>query len=229
VIRAVSYTIADHLHQYPGLRRTTRLEELSIRNFWVLNSFYTSDPALAGRRAMIRHLAESAPLPSLRSLKLRSADIETGALLTILKNSPHLASLDMREVTLSASSGDNWGTVFPYITSQEAALTHIYFDNLFEGTDQQHSYVMCFTTGTEPGFNIRTGEDANARMQRLGLQHWDFCRPSAKGWHAFELRRREDVLRGIDYQLISNYIIGSVQNSMWMEQKRRNHGPLGGI
>ncbi|KAF2803549.1 uncharacterized protein BDZ99DRAFT_453245 [Mytilinidion resinicola] len=209
------------------LRRTTSLEELFIRNYWVLNSFDTSAPALAGRKALVGYLAESVPLPNLRNLILRSADIEIGALLTLLRNSPRLKSLAMREVTLTASNGQSWRTVFAHITSHGAELTHVYFDNLFEETEQQHSYVTCFTPGTEPGYSISSGEDGSARLRRLGLVQWDFCRPSANGWNAFELHRREDVLRGIEYQLNPQYIVGSVQNSMWMEQRRRNHGPLG--
>ncbi|KAF2498907.1 hypothetical protein BU16DRAFT_308937 [Lophium mytilinum] len=209
------------------LRRTTSLEELSIRNYWVLNSFDTSAPAHASRKALVGYLAETAPLPNLRSLILRSADIEIGALLTLLRNSPRLKSLAMRDVTLNASNGQSWRTAFAHITSHGAELTDVYFDNLFEETEWQHSYLTCFTPGTEPGYSIGSGEDGSARLRRLGLVHWDFCMPSANGVNAFELHRREDVLRSIEYQLNPQYIAGSVQNSMWLEQRRRNHGPLG--
>jgi hypothetical protein len=211
------------------LRWATSLEELFIRNYWVLNGFGTAAPALAGHKALIGYLAESAPLPNLRNLTLRSTDIEIGALLTLLRNSPRLRSLTMRELTLTASNGQSWRSVFDHITSHGAELTHVYFDNLFEETEQQQSYVTCFTPGTKPGYSISSGEEGSARLRRLGLVHWDFRRPSANGWNAFELHRREDVLRGIEYQLNPRYIVGSVQNSMWMEQRRRNHGPLGQI
>lgn len=210
------------------LRRTTSLEELLIHNYWIINSFDTSAPALTGRKTLLEYAADNSPLPNLRNLSLRSADIEIGALLTLLTNSPRLKSLTMREVTLTPWNGQSWGTVFAHVTSHEAELTHVYFDNLFEETELQHSYVICFTPGTEPGYSISTGEDASARFERLKLQCWDFWRPSANGWNAFELHQREDVLRGIAYQLNPEYVIGSVQNSGWMEQRRRNHGPLGG-
>lgn len=209
------------------LRQTPCLEELCIRNYWVLNSFDTSALAYAGRKALFKHLAASAPLPSLRSLVLRSAEIEIDALLTILRNSSRLKSLTLREVTLLASGSQNWSAVFTYITSHGAKLTHVYLDNLFEQTEQQHCYVICFTPTTEPGYSISTGEDAGARFRRLGIDNWDPCMPMANGWNAFELERREDVLRGIEYRLNPHYIFGSVQNSMWMEQRRRDHGPLG--
>lgn len=210
------------------LQRTTSLEELLIHNYWIINSFDTSGPALAGRKTLLQYTADNAPLPNLRNLSLRSADVETGALITLLKNSPRLKSLTMREVTLTPCNGQSWGTVFAHVTSHEAELTHVYFDNLFEETEVQHSYVICFTPGTEPGYNISTGEDASVRFDRLELRYWDFRRPSANGWNAFELHQREEVLRGITYQLNRRYIVGSVQNSGWMEQRRRNHGPLGG-
>ncbi|KAF2437505.1 hypothetical protein P171DRAFT_437861 [Karstenula rhodostoma CBS 690.94] len=203
------------------LRWTGSLEELLIHDYWIINSFDTSAPALTARKALLKYAADNAPLPNLRKLSLRKADIEVNALLKLLKNSPRLKSLTMREVTLTPRDGQSWEKVFAHVTSHEAELTHVYFDNLFEEIEQQHSYVICFTAGTEPG------EDASARFERLKVQYWDWRRPSANGWNAFELHQREDVLRGIAYQLNSHYIMGSVQNSAWMEQRRRNHGPLG--
>jgi hypothetical protein len=210
------------------LRWATSLEELLIHNHWIINSFDTSSPALTGRKSMLAYAANNAPLPNLRYLSLRGADIEIDALLTLLKNSPRLNSLTMREVTLTPWNGRSWGTVFAHVTSHEAELTHVYFDNLFEETELEHSYVICFTPGTEPGYSISTGEKVSARFKRLKLQYWDMWRPSANGWNAFELHQREDVLRGIAYHLNPQYVMVSAQISEWMGQRRRNHGPLGG-
>lgn len=214
--------VAEWLRQTPGL------EQLHLHNYRVINTLDTAGPALTSRKAIFKHIGESAPLPNLGKLTLRGADIEVNAVLKMLQNSPYLKSLSMQEVTLVASNGQSWDTVFACLTSPTAVLTHIYLDNLLEETTDWHNYIVCFTPGTKPGdSSISSGEDAKARLERLGVAHFDLCRPSARGYNAFELNRREDVLRGIEYWPNAQFVLGSVQNSMWREQRRRHYGPTG--
>ncbi|KAH4113933.1 hypothetical protein HBI25_137710 [Parastagonospora nodorum] len=211
------------------LQHTTNLEELHVHHYRSLFSPETFDPSLFGTRALLENLAHSAPLPNLRRLSFLNVDVDVSSLLMMLKNSPRLTSLELRLVKIAVHGGRSMRTLFDYITSRGANLTHVYLDNIFEASEQGHLYITCFTPGTTPGYSITNDEERSARLERLGLlgnNEWDLFRPSANGWNEFELLRREHVLRGIDYQLNSRYPVGSVQNSQTMEQVRRHMGPV---
>lgn len=210
------------------LSRCPLLETLHIQSYWILSSCDTRQRILSIRKDMWTHLASNVQLSKLRRLAIHGGDIEAGTLLKLLQSSPRLSSLDMREVDLTSSDGSGWSHIFAQLTSLRAQLSHIYLDNIFGHEAGWHSYIACSTPGLNPGDNVKTGETARERLKRLDLvDYWDFRRPSAKGYSAFELSRREDVLRGIAYYANPGYIMGSVQNSMWMEYRKRQYGPLG--
>lgn len=211
------------------LRHTTNLEELHVHHYTSSFSRETLDPSLFGTKTLLENLAHSAPLPNLRRLSFLNVDIDVGSLLKMLKKSPCLISLELRDVDIAVHGGRSVRALFAYITSRGANLTHIYLDNLFEVSEQGRPYIICFTPGTTPGYSITNDEERDVKLERLGIvghNVWDLLRPSANGWNAFELLRREHVLRGIDYQLSSPRPLGCVQNSQVSEQRRRNMGPV---
>ena len=197
-----------------------------MHSYRVDNGSDSSPVALASvadsRKSTWSHIADNVAFTELRSLIVYGGDLESKSIISMLRNSPRLESVDMRDVNLTNSPRMNWGSIFSQMSSESTAeLRHVYLDNLFEDVPGRTAYIACFTPGLNPGDSIETGETARARTQRSGLAHWDFHRPSAKGFNAFELHRREDVSRGISYQTNPQYVVGSVQNSMWMQQRRR--------
>jgi len=220
----------DNINGLPAfLQHTTNLEDLHVHHYTSSFSPETLDPSLFGTRKLLENLAHSAPLPRLRRLSLFNVDIDVDSLLKILKNSPCLTSLELRDVEIAVHGGRSVRALFAYITSRDASLTHIYLDSLFEVSEQGRPYIICFTPGTTPGYSITNDEEIHAKLERLGIvghNLWDLSRPGANGWNAFELLRREHVLRGIDYQLSSPRPLGCFQNSQMSEQRRRNMGPV---
>nr|XP_023871385.1 uncharacterized protein LOC111983975 [Quercus suber] len=213
------------------LKKTPDLEKLQLRDYLVISGLTDNDrlPIVTQAGAAIQSIADNAPLPKLKQLTLRiCADIELEAMMAILRNSPDLESIHLQNVTVIVSNSISWEPVLAHITSPSAKLTHIHLDSLFETEGRVSRYIICFTPGTNPGDSICTGEDAETRLERLMLPpEWSFCRPGAHGYNALELNDRSAVLRGIRHRANQNYIVGSVQQGMWMEQRRQQHGPTG--
>lgn len=214
--------LADWLSGCPDL------ETLHVRSYYVTNGYHASAPDDSSMEQIWTHVANKVRMPKLRKLAILRANIDAGGLLKLLQSSPQLNRLDFREVDLASPDGLSWKHIFAHMTSRNTQISSIYLDNIFGHEAGWKSYIACFTPGFEPGGSASTGETAKERKKRLSLvDYWDFRRPSAKGYSAFELTRREDVLRGIDYVANGGYVMGSVQNSMWMEYRKRQYGPLG--
>jgi hypothetical protein len=216
-------------------RLSLDLEGFHLRDYLVTNDFDTDSPSTSRGRAIMKQIAQRAPLPRLKKLTLRGFNIDLDSLMTILRNSPALESITLQDVTLYSSSNDGhgWSTVFAHLTAPSSALSYIYLDNLFQDLPETHEYIACYTPGLSPGDSISDAEDGGKASMREELQaassqgSWDFCRPGAKGHNAFQLKCREHVLRGIEYVTNPHYVVGSVQNSMWMGQRARLYGPPG--
>jgi len=198
--------VANWLQQIPDL------EELQLHNYLIINC--AGSPIVNDGIKVLEHVAKIAPLPKLKKLVLRGSKFDIKSIMTILRNSPDLESISLEETTLVASNGQGWETVFAHLTSPTFKFINIYLDNIFDETRLSQNYIICCIPGTSPKNTVSSGGIASAR-------------PSAKGYNAFKLNGREDVLRGIGYWSNPQWIMGSVQNSTWMEFRRRQNGPPG--
>lgn len=185
------------------LKATSNLEHLSIRTYTIRTRHVSFEEHDALRATIFAGLA-TVPLPSLKSLTLIGAYLSADTLLTLLRNSPLLQSLTLRQVTLKARPGHTWAEIFSHATSPSAHLSFLHINNIFEDmpdeTPKIFAFIICFTPGYEPGARVRTGESAAERLRRINLEScWSFELPGPSAHMAFELDRREDVLRGVGY------------------------------
>ena len=169
----------------------TNLEELRLH--WFNTHQHRLNINDCQHQKFFRRLGESSCLPCLRTVILQGCYVTEDSLLAFLESRP-IKSLSMDNVYMREGT---FASVFGYVTTDEAGLGYLYFDDLWE------SQLLYFTGSGSPKFPNSQPTHGGQTLERKG----------------------QEVKQPIPYHFPRGRSLGSAQAYKWGMLRRRQYGP----